>query len=99
MELGSVIPAEAGIQVEVAYARPAPLVISLSVAPGTTVRGVIEASGVLARCPEIDLARCGVGVFGRARGLDEPLTAGDRVEIYRPLKLDPKERRRRAARR
>jgi putative ubiquitin-RnfH superfamily antitoxin RatB of RatAB toxin-antitoxin module len=87
------------IRVEVAYARPEPLVIALHVAPGTTVRGAIEASGLLARCPEIDLARCGVGVFGRARGLDEPVAAGDRVEIYRPLAQDPKERRRRAARR
>ena len=56
-------------------------------------------SGLLARCPEIDLAVNGVGVFGRQRQLDEAVTAGDRVEIYRPLPQDPKAlRRRRAAR-
>jgi uncharacterized protein len=86
------------LAVEVAYARaPVPLVIALEVPTGATVREAIAASGVLERCPEIDLARCGVGVFGRTRGLDEPVAAGERVEIYRPLPQDPKERRRRHA--
>ena len=83
--------------VEVAYAGPEPVVIALAVAPGTTLREAIAQSGVLGRWG-LDLARCGVGVFGKARGLDEPLAAGDRVELYRPLAQDPKERRRRAAR-
>jgi putative ubiquitin-RnfH superfamily antitoxin RatB of RatAB toxin-antitoxin module len=94
VELSGALP------VEVAFAGAGtPVVVALSVAPGTTLRQAIARSGLLQRCPAIDLARCGVGVFGRARGLDEPLTAGDRVEIYRPLPQDPKERRRRAARR
>jgi putative ubiquitin-RnfH superfamily antitoxin RatB of RatAB toxin-antitoxin module len=38
-------------------------------------------------------------VYGVARGLDEAVAAGDRVEVYRALPQDPKERRRRAARR
>lgn len=85
-------------RIEVAYARSSkPLVVALEVAPGTTLRGAIEQSGVLERCPEIDLARDGVGVFGRQRGLDEPVGDGDRVEIYRPLPVDPKEMRRRRA--
>jgi putative ubiquitin-RnfH superfamily antitoxin RatB of RatAB toxin-antitoxin module len=85
--------------VEVAYARaPAPLVIALEVPAGATLREAIEGSGVLCQCPEIDLACCGVGVFGRVRGLDEPVANGDRVEIYRMLPQDPRERRRRAAR-
>lgn len=88
------------LDVEVAYAGPAAVVVlPLRVKAGTTLRGAIESSGLLARCPEIDLARCGVGVFGRVRGLDEPVAAGDRVEVYRPLPQDPKERRRRSARR
>jgi putative ubiquitin-RnfH superfamily antitoxin RatB of RatAB toxin-antitoxin module len=88
------------VELTVAYAgAPAPVVIALEVPPGTTLREAIERSGVLAQCPEIDLARCGVGVFGQTRGLDEPVASGDRVEIYRPLLQDPKERRRRAARR
>lgn len=87
------------IAIEVAYARPGePLVVALEVEPGTTLRGAIERSGLLQRCPDIDLAKMGTGVFGRARGLDEAVAAGDRVEIYRPLPVDPKEVRRRRAR-
>jgi hypothetical protein len=94
VELSGALP------VEVAWAGAgAPVVVALAVAPGTTLREAIARSGLLQRCPGIDLARCGVGVFGRARGLDEAVSAGDRVEIYRPLPQDPKERRRRAARR
>jgi len=87
------------IAIEVAYAGPGePLVVALDVEPGTTLRGAIERSGLLHRFPEIDLARAGAGVFGRARGLDELVAPGDRVEIYRPLPVDPKEVRRRRAR-
>lgn len=88
------------LAVEVAYARaPSPLVIALDVPAGATLREAIARSGLLEQCPEIDLARCGVGVFGRARGLDERVADGDRVEVYRALPQDPRERRRRAARR
>jgi uncharacterized protein len=87
------------LAVEVAYARaPSPLVIALEVPAGATLREAIAHSGLLEQCPEIDLARCGVAVFGRVRGLDEPVSAGDRVEVCRPLPQDPKERRRRVAR-
>jgi len=86
------------IAIEVAYAGPGePLVIALEVEPGTALRGAIERSGLLRRCPDLDLAKMGTGVFGRARGLDEIVAAGDRVEIYRPLPVDPKEVRRRRA--
>lgn len=86
-------------KIEVAYARRTPLVIALEVPAGSTLREAIARSGLLEQCPEIDLARCGVGVFGRVRGLDERVADGDRVEVYRALPLDPRERRRRAARR
>jgi uncharacterized protein len=86
------------LNIEVVYAAPGePVVMALQVEPGTTLRGAIEQSGVLARRPEIDLSKMGVGVFGRARGLDELVAAGDRVEIYRPLPMDPKEARWRRA--
>jgi putative ubiquitin-RnfH superfamily antitoxin RatB of RatAB toxin-antitoxin module len=94
VELSGALP------IEVACADAgAPVIVALRVPAGTTLRQAIARSGVLERCPGIALARCGVGVFGVARGLDEPVAAGDRVEIYRPLPQDPKERRRRAARR
>ncbi len=63
--------------------------------PGTTVRAAIEASGLLARFPEIDLASQKVGIHGKLTALDALLADGDRIEIYRPLVIDPKEARRR----
>jgi uncharacterized protein len=43
-------------------------------------------------------AAAGIGIFGRRVALDAPLADGDRVEVYRALALDPKEARRRRAR-
>jgi putative ubiquitin-RnfH superfamily antitoxin RatB of RatAB toxin-antitoxin module len=86
------------IQVAVAYARPGEhLYRHLRLAPGSTVGEAIRSSGLLAQCPEIDLNRNQVGVFGRLAQLDTRLQDGDRVEIYRPLRADPKEARRRRA--
>ncbi|WP_175940151.1 RnfH family protein [Caballeronia sp. BCC1704] len=62
---------------------------------GATVREAIEASGVLRAHPEIDLTTQKVGVFGKLQALDAALADFDRVEIYRPLKVDPKTARQR----
>ncbi|MCS6946562.1 MAG: RnfH family protein, partial [Steroidobacteraceae bacterium] len=43
---------------------------------------------------DIDWERSTVGVFGVVCGRDRPLEPGDRIEIYRPLKVDPKDARR-----
>ena len=80
------------VKVEVAYARPdQQALVEVRVGSGATVRDAIEASGVLARFPEINLEKGKVGVFGKLTPLDAPLREGDRVEIYRPLVGDPKE--------
>jgi hypothetical protein len=71
--------------------------IELSVPDGSTLEDAIRKSGILQRCPEIDLATAEVGVFNRLRALNERVRDGDRVEIYRPLLADPKEARRRRA--
>jgi putative ubiquitin-RnfH superfamily antitoxin RatB of RatAB toxin-antitoxin module len=88
------------IAVEVAYARPdAQVILSVTVAPGSTVGDVIEQSGILRQFPEIDLRANKVGIFGKLSSLRAPVLAGDRVEIYRALIADPKEaRKQRAAR-
>jgi uncharacterized protein len=70
---------------------------SLEVAPGTRLRAAIEQSGVLAKCPEIDLALYKVGVYGKLQDLDRVLEDGERVEIYRPLIADPRQARKRRA--
>ena len=87
------------VAVEVCYALPHDqLTLALEIESGATLRQAIERSGILQRCPEIDLARSNVGIFGNVRGLDETVADGARIEIYRPLTVDPKEARRRAAR-
>lgn len=94
MDTGS----ESRIQVEVAYARPdEQLIIPLEVEEGTTVAEAIEKSGILERFPEIDLEKNKIGIFGKLTRPAQALREKDRVEIYRPLKADPKETRRRRA--
>lgn len=66
--------------------------------PGATLEQVIRASGILERFPEIDLSRQAVGIFGEIAALGDPVRDGDRIEIYRPLLMDPKEVRRKRAR-
>ena len=86
------------LRVEVAYAlTKRQVVIALEVEEGTTALGAIERSGILRRFPEADPRRDGVGVFGRRVTPDSPLREGDRVEIYRPLIVDPKAARRERA--
>jgi putative ubiquitin-RnfH superfamily antitoxin RatB of RatAB toxin-antitoxin module len=79
------------IRVEVVYARRDHSdVVTLQLPAGSTVRDALAAAGFAARHSD-------VGVYGKRVRADAPLTDGDRVEIYRPLLLDPKERRRRRA--
>ncbi len=63
--------------------------LRLDVPDGSTVREAIEHSGLLRQYPDIDLATQRVGIFGKLSKLDAPITDGDRVEIYRPITVDP----------
>jgi uncharacterized protein len=87
------------IQIEVAYARPERQdMVRLKLPAGSTIQQAIEASGLLQRYPELDLAKARVGVHGKLSRADTVLRERDRVEIYRPLIADPKEvRKQRAA--
>jgi len=79
------------LSIEVCYARPeAQTLVALSLPAGATVRDALAASGMSNRHPEIDPAAAKVGVFGKLATLDTPLADHDRVEIYRPLIVDPK---------
>jgi uncharacterized protein len=90
--------ASADIHIEVVYARPERVLLkSLSVNSCTTLRQAIEISGILQQCPEVDLARNKVGIFSKIKDLDSVLSDGDRIEIYRELKIDPMEARRKRA--
>ena len=86
------------ITVEVAYALPQQqLIIPVQVSPGTTAEQAIQASGILAKFPEIDLNQNQIGIFGKLTKLDTTLRNLDRIEIYRPLIADPKEVRKQRA--
>jgi putative ubiquitin-RnfH superfamily antitoxin RatB of RatAB toxin-antitoxin module len=94
------VPMPTHFEVEVVYALPAVQeLLTVRVEDGATVEQAIHASGVLDRYPEIVLKRTTVGVFGKIVALDARVRAGDRVEIYRPLTVDPKEARRRRGKR
>lgn len=88
------------ISVEVAYATPAlQKIIQISVAEGTTARQAARQSNIVEFFPEADIDNAAMGIFGKSVKADEyEVREGDRVEIYRPLLIDPKEvRKARAA--
>lgn len=91
-------PAEGdgSLAVTVAYSPAAGSVdvVTVKLAPGSTLHDAIRASGVLGRYPTIDLSVLRTGVWGKFKPLDAILRDRDRVEIYRPLKVDPKQARR-----
>lgn len=72
------------------------VIVRLNVPSGTTVAEVVEASGLRRRFPEIP-ATPSCAIYGRAVAPTDVVRSGDRVEILRPLLMDPKESRRRAA--
>ena len=84
---------------EVACAAPSRQVLRrVSVPPGTTLREVVEASGLEDDFPELQGRPLDVGVFGRRLDPETVARPGDRVELYRPLVADPRELRRARAR-
>ncbi|MFN3162726.1 MAG: RnfH family protein [Pseudohongiellaceae bacterium] len=86
---------------EVAFARPdKQRVIALNVAEGSSAYDAVIASGIVSEFPEIDPDSDPMGIFSKQlNGKGRPLPAeyrlrpGDRVEIYRPLTIDPKQAR------
>ncbi len=74
-------------------------IIPLELPPQTNILQAIQQSGVLDQYTEIDLAKNTIGVFGKLVNLDQVLQDKDRIEIYRPLRINPMDARRsRAAR-
>ena len=68
--------------------------IVLELTAPCSVLQALQQSGLLARFPELDNVQVCVGVWGRKAALDQLLRAQDRVEVYRPLRVDPKVARR-----
>lgn len=83
------------ITVEVAWSEPGEAFLrEVSVPADATVAEAIEAAGVLERVTEGAQGEVSVGIFSKRAALSDRLQPGDRVEIYRPLTVDPKEARR-----
>jgi putative ubiquitin-RnfH superfamily antitoxin RatB of RatAB toxin-antitoxin module len=73
-------------------------VIELELAPGATAGDAIAAADLARRFPGADFGAMRTGVWSREGGAGTRLREGDRVELYRELKADPKDMRRRRAR-
>jgi uncharacterized protein len=89
----------APIDVLVVYASSPQAIWSkpLCLTAPATVAEVIARSGFEQSYPLIDWRAAGVGIFGRKCSADDLVTAGARIEIYRPLTFDPMQSRRRRA--
>ncbi|MGD9592469.1 MAG: RnfH family protein [Candidatus Berkiella sp.] len=76
------------LNIEVVFATQSQYqIISLQVNEGTTIEQAIVQSGILSLFPEIDLKQNQVGIFNEIKTLDAVVEQGDRVEIYRPLRM------------
>jgi len=90
-------PGALAFLVEIVFAGPAgPVVHAIQIAPGTRIGEAIALSG-FAHSLEQDLSTYRVGVYGRLRRFDDVVLPGDRIEIYRPLIVDPNQARLRRA--
>jgi putative ubiquitin-RnfH superfamily antitoxin RatB of RatAB toxin-antitoxin module len=83
------------VRIEVTYARPQGAIQRTYELPAAaTVGDALRAANADSAFAGIDLEGSPIGVFGRPARREQPLHPGDRVEIYRPLALDPKAARR-----
>ena len=84
------------VRVEVAYALPERQeIVTVDVAEGTSVLAAVKASFICERFPELDPDNTDMGIFGKAikQPSQHKVQAGDRIELYRPLMMDPKQAR------
>lgn len=89
-------PLPAPLNVSVAYSPRAGEVdeVNLRLEPGATVAQALRASGLADRHPGLALDALPVGIWGAFCDRGDALRDRDRVELYRPLQVDPKEARR-----
>lgn len=86
------------LSVEIVYAtEERQELITIQVDQGTTVADAIESSSIASLFPDEALAVCPVGIWGRLVERTRQLREGDRIELYRKLKMDPRDARRERA--
>ncbi len=87
------------VEVVLVYAEPGRArLFSLRVQAGTSIAGVIQACEGLPSMAGLRDGVLDVGIFGRRCPPEQTVQPGDRIEIYRPLQIDPKMARQRRAR-
>jgi len=90
------IDVSASVQVSLVYSPQARQVDErvLHLPPGTTAGQAVQSSGILEALSKLDLSVMELGVWGKRVAADYVLQQGDRIELYRPLTVDPKVARR-----
>ena len=89
---------EANIQVEIVFATADEQRLSVLTVPAdATIADVIAMSALAEHFPEHDLGAMRVGVWGHPADRSQAVSDGDRIEIYRPLEIDPRVARRQLA--
>lgn len=82
------------INIEVVYAsETSQKLVQLEIEPGTSITQAIKGCGLMEIYPEINIDNCQVGIFSKKTSLDTILQDQDRIEIYRPLKISPRDAR------
>lgn len=96
MDHAEAVDAPAGLAITVAYSPDAGSVelVEVTLPRGATVLDALQASGLLQRHQAVDLLAQAMGIWGASCAPRDVLRDRDRVEIYRPLTVDPKEARR-----
>ena len=90
------MPDSAPLNIEVAYTEPGKQrLLAFQVVSGTTARQAVLQSALPTEFPHVDFAAAPIGIFGKKVKDSTPLCAGDRVEVYRALLIDPKGNHRR----
>ena len=89
------------MKVEVAYATPERQeIVTVQLEEGGSMLEAVRRSGIETLFPGLDPENLDMGIFGKVvkSPAEHKLREGDRVELYRPLKIDPKQARMNRAR-
>lgn len=88
------------MKVEVVYAtKDQQSLVEVELPAGSSIAQAIKKSALLSQYDELVLEDLKVGVFSKLKSIDDVVCEGQRIEIYRPLEIGPKEARRLRAQR
>jgi len=83
------------MKIDVLYALPARQhQLEIELPDGATIAQAIERLAEMSECSSWGVDESAIGVFGQLRPIESELEHGDRMELYRPLLVDPKTARR-----